>query len=156
MDEIHCGLEWREDETRASPGRLVGTIMTYETRALDRPEVFVKDALTWPENGITLNLQHNRMALVGRAHPFTEGNEVKIDAQLPNTSAARDAVELVKTGVVTGLSIEFNSQSEGRRGPLREIRRALVASAALVDNSSHTTAVEVREGLPLPLRRWWN
>ena len=55
MDEIRCALEYRQDETNAGPGRLVGTILEYETRALDRPEIFSQDALTWPDAGITLS-----------------------------------------------------------------------------------------------------
>ena len=35
-DEIRCAIECREDETRRGPGRLVGRILTYGERALDR------------------------------------------------------------------------------------------------------------------------
>ena len=30
MDELRCALEWREDDSRSSPGRLVGTLIEYE------------------------------------------------------------------------------------------------------------------------------
>ena len=39
-DEIRCAIECRADETRQSPGRLVGRILRYGERALDRPELF--------------------------------------------------------------------------------------------------------------------
>ena len=92
-----------------------------------------------------------------RAHPFTEGRAVKIDCQLPNTSMARDAVELVKSGTVQGLSIEFRASSEGRRNGCRDIKKAHVVAAALVDSASHQTSVEVREeGDRATRRRWWN
>ena len=47
-DEIRCKIEYREDESRQSPGRLYGVLMPYETRAVDRPEVF-KAAPCWRE-----------------------------------------------------------------------------------------------------------
>ena len=57
MDELRCALEWREDASRASPGRLVGTLLEYETRAVDREEVFKAGALEWPPDGVILNSQ---------------------------------------------------------------------------------------------------
>ena len=39
MDEIRCKIEVREDESRLSPGRIVGTLITYGERASDRPEL---------------------------------------------------------------------------------------------------------------------
>ena len=132
------------DGGRGGPGKLEGTLLIYEQRALDRPEVFVKDSLHWPSAGISINLQHDRRQLVARTIPFVVEDEVRISADLPNTSAARDAAELVKTGTATGLSIEFRSEAEGRRGGMREIRRALLGAAALVDSPSHETTVEIR------------
>ena len=145
MDQLLIPVEYREDESRASPGRLVGQLVIYEKRAKDRPEVFTRGALAWPTTGITLNLQHDRKSLLARTVPFVEGDEVRIDAKMPNTSLGRDAIELVRTGTATGLSIEFQSRSEGRRGGLREIRSAFIARAALVDDPSHDTTVEVRQ-----------
>lgn len=132
------------DGGRGGPGKLEGTLMVYEQRASDRPEVFAKDSLHWPDS-ITINLNHDRRQLVARTTPFVVGNEVRISAELPNTSAGRDAAELVRTGTATGLSIEFRSESEGTRGGVREIRRALLGAAALVDSPSHKTTVEIRE-----------
>ena len=42
--------------------------------------------------------------------PFVDGDEVRIDAKMPNTGLGRDAIELVRTGTATGLSIEFQSR----------------------------------------------
>ena len=39
------------DPERMGPGRLVGTLMPYETRAVDRAEMFKAGALHWPEDG---------------------------------------------------------------------------------------------------------
>ena len=49
--EIRCAIEWRADESRQSPGRIVGTLMTYGERAKDRAEMFADGALHWAESG---------------------------------------------------------------------------------------------------------
>ena len=51
-DELRCSIELREDSSRTSPGRLVGTLLKYGERAADRPEVFEAGALSWPDNGV--------------------------------------------------------------------------------------------------------
>ena len=145
MDELVFEIRQEADPSRESPGRLVGTLLTYEERANDRPEVFARGALTWPEAGILINEQHNRQSPILRVVPFLDGDQVKIDAALPNTTRGRDAAENLRTGVYTGLSVEFASRAEGRRGPLREIRAALLGGAALVDTAAYKgSTVEVR------------
>ena len=72
---------------------------------------------------------------------------VKIDAQMPNTALGRDALTNIREGVFSGMSIEFRSKSEGRRGNLREIRSAFLGAAGLVDSGwriSRRSKVEVR------------
>ena len=88
--EIRCALEIREDQSRLSPGRIVGTLLTYGERASDRPEVFEAGALSWPENGIVLNRQHQRGSPIMRVVPIVRGSEVVLDAALPDTQAGRD------------------------------------------------------------------
>ena len=145
MDKLVFEIRQAEDPSRESPGRLVGTLLTYEERAMDRPEVFVMGALTWPEDGIVINEQHNRLSPVLRAIPFVEDGAVKIDAPIPNTVRGRDTVVNIREKIWTGLSVEFHSRSEGRRGNLREIRSAFLGAAALVDRSSYMgSKVEVR------------
>ena len=145
MDELTFEIRQMEDPSRESPGRIVGVLMRYEVPAKDRPEIFTRGALTWPEGGIVVNAQHDRKSPILRAIPFVDGDEVRIDSPVPNTAAGRDAVENIRQGVFTGLSVEFSSKSEGRRGPLREIRSAFLGGAALVDSSAYRgSTVEVR------------
>ena len=144
MDEIRCSIEYREDETRQSPGRIVGSLITYGTRALDRPEVFAPGALHWPDGGIVLNEQHNRAAPIMRFVPELAGDELRINAVLPDTTRGRDAAIMIRNGTFTGLSIEFRAESEGRASGVRQIRKAHLAGAALVDSPSHASTVEVR------------
>ena len=146
MDKLLFEIRQTEDPTRESPGRLTGTLLRYEERARDRNEVFTRGALTWPAEGILINEQHNRQAPILRAVPFMDGDEVKIDAPVPNTTRGRDAVTNIREGVWTGLSVEFHSRAEGRRGNLREIRQAYLGAAALVDTGAYAgSRVEVRE-----------
>ena len=151
METLLIPVEIRQDETRDGPGRLTGTLLIYETRAGDRPELFGTGALRWPADGFNINAQHNRQAAIVRVIPFLDGGAVKIDAALPNTTAGRDAATNIREGVYTGLSIEFQAEVEKRQAGLRRIERAFVAGAALVDKPSYgDSLVEVRETLTLP------
>ena len=145
MDKLVFEIRQLEDPSRESPGRLVGTLLTYEERARDRNEVFKRGGLSWDELGILINWQHNRQMPILRAVPFVDGNAVKIDAPIPNTTLGRDAVVNIRSGVFNGLSVEFYARAEGRRGNLREIRSAILGAAALVDTGSYAgSKVEVR------------
>ena len=156
MDEILIPIECRaaEDDTGPSPGRIVGTLVTYGERARDRPEMFLDGALRWPEGGIVINEQHNRQASVLRAMPYLDGKALKIDARVPDTARGRDALTNIREGVYTGLSIEFGAEQEAYRGALRIIKRGIFGAAALVDRSSYGgSVVEVRERLAIPANR---
>ena len=144
MSELRCAIELRADDTRQSPGRIVGTLIEYEKRASDRAEVFADGALSWDENGVILNEQHNRQAPIMRVVPTVEGREVRIDAPLPDTQRGRDAAVLVRNGTMTGLSVEFRALDEGKRAGLREVRSARLLGAALVDDPSYAGRLEVR------------
>ena len=145
MDKLVFEIRQAEDPSRESPGRLTGTLLVYEERAHDRHEVFKRGALSWPAEGILINEMHNRQAPILRAIPYLDGDSVKIDAPVPNTARGRDCITNIRAGVWGGLSIEFHSRSEGRRGNLREIRSAYLGAAALVDSGAYTgSKVEVR------------
>ena len=145
MDELRCALEWRADDSRASPGRLVGTLIEYESRATDRAEVFKAGALTWPADGVILNLSHDRRQPLVRFVPTVSENRVMVDLALPDTSRGRDAAVMVRNGTLRGLSVEFRALAEGRRGELREVQRATLHAAALVDDAAYGNGVEVRD-----------
>ena len=145
MDKLIFEIRQLEDPSRDSPGRLSGTLLVYEERARDRNEIFKRGALTWDERGILINWQHDRSKPLLRAIPYNDGDSVKIDAPIPNTALGRDSVVNIREGVFTGLSVEFHSRSEGRRGNLREIRSAYLGAAALCDAGAYAGAkVEVR------------
>ena len=146
METLDFEVRFEADISNQSPGRLVGVLLTYEQRAADRAELFTSGSLHWPENGIIINQQHDRARPIVRAVPFEQDGAVLVDVALPNTTAGRDAATNVREGIFTGLSVEFRSEIEGKRGPLREIRRALLGAAGLVDTASYKgSTVEVRE-----------
>ena len=150
MDEIRCSIEIRADENRLSPGRLYGVLMKYNTKAQDRPEVFEPGSLKWPDSGVVLNRQHSRAAPIMRVLPITEGNVVRIDAPLPDTSAGRDAAREIRGApgsppLFRGLSVEFKDVRQTFVGGVRRITSAVLSGAAIVDSPSYAgSSVEVR------------
>ena len=148
MSEIRCSIECREDATRHGPGRLVGRILTYGERALDRPEVFEAGALTWPSDGVVLNRQHARGAPIMRIVPKQVGNELTIDQPLPDTTAGRDAATEIRDGLLRGLSVSFQSARQSFAGGVRRIQSATMTAIGLVDDPSYDAPVEVPAARP--------
>ncbi len=140
-----CEVRIEQDAERRGPGVLSGVLLTYGEVASDRQERFSEGALHWPDGGVVLNEQHNRQSPITRFTPVVEGREVRLSVVLPDTQRGRDAAVLVKNGTLTGLSIEFQSEQESDVSGVREIRRARLAGAGLVDDPSYTgSAVSVR------------
>lgn len=145
MNEIRCEVELREDETRQSPGRLVGTILTYGERARDRAEVFEDGALSWPDNGIVLNRQHQRGAPIMRINPEVRDGAVVVDTPLPDTTAGRDTAREIREGLFRGLSVEFRAVRQVYLDGVRRIQEAVLGAVGLVDSGSYAgSTVEVR------------
>lgn len=148
LQNVLVEVRFTEDATRESPGRLTGTLITFDEIAHDRKEKFLRDSLRWSGSGIVINSQHDRQHPIVRAFPFLDGDELKIDAQLPNSTAGRDCAVNVREKVLTGLSIEFAKAGvvASYVGGIREIRSAVLVAAGLVDTSSYTgSKVEIRE-----------
>ena len=143
MNEIRCKIEVRETEGQPGPGRVYGELMHYGKRATDRPEIFEPGSLAWA-GGIVLNRQHERSSPILRFEPRQDGDKILIDAPLPDTQAGRDAALEIRAGLFRGISIEFEALKESTVGGIRRIRQAALAAAALVDDPSYPTTVEVR------------
>ena len=142
MDEIRCSIKI---EDRAEGVRLIGVLMPYNTEARDRREVFETGSLTWPEDGVILHRQHERAQPIMRVLPIVEGNEVRIDQSLPDTSAGRDAAAEIRSGLFKGLSVEFTSTRESFVAGVRRIAKATLRGAGLVDSGAYESAtVEAR------------
>ena len=149
MDNLLVEVRFSADPTRESPGRSTGTLLTYSERAADRPELFLPGALKWPADGVNINVQHQRGSPIVRVHPFAEDGAVKIDAMLPNTTAGRGVRQHgVKSGVLTGLSVEIDRPSVDARyvNGTREVRSAHLSGIGLVDLGSYRgSVVSVRQ-----------
>ena len=146
MDLLTCEVRFTEDESRQSPGRMTGTLLTYEVRAKDRPELFKRSALTWGDKGIVINEMHDRQRPILRALPFLDGDSLKIDQKIPDTQRGRDAATNIREGVFTGLSVEFHALQEVRRAGVREISKGYLSAGGLVDVPSYSDSlVDVRE-----------
>ena len=144
-DRIDVEIRFKEDESRQSPGILTGTLMTYETRASDRPEIFEQDALEWADDGIVVFEMHNPHAPIVRVIPFLEGRALKINAPFPNTTRGRDAATNLREGVLKGLSVEFKAVRQSYRSGVRSISKAMLKGAALVIEPAYTDSLaEVR------------
>ena len=99
---------------------------------------------------VILNLMHQRQRPLARTGggglTITDDNkEVRIRADLPRTKDADDALELVRTKVLRGLSSEFAPTNERNQGNLRIIYKARLGGMGLVDIPAYSQSkVEAR------------
>ena len=98
---------------------------------------------------VTLDLQHDRRRLLSRTGSGlafeNSGSELRMTATLPETRDADDALELVRSGVLRGLSVEFHTRSERRDHGVRVIQRAHLVSIGVVDSPAYKgSLVEAR------------
>ena len=144
---LTCELRYEADPNRDSPGRLTGTLLRYLEPAHDRPEVFERGALYWDDD-LILNIQHDRAQPIMRFTPYLEGDDVKVDAMLPDRTIGRDVASAVKDGTLRGLSVEIDRasvQSQMVNG-VRRISRARLVAAGVVDSGSYkNSTVSVRQ-----------
>ena len=148
LENLLVECRYVADDTRESPGRIVGTLLTYGELSRDRPERFLRDSLQWATTGIVLNEQHVRSQSIMRVHPRLIENELLIDEPLPNTQRGRDAATNIRDGLFTGLSVEFSRRGvvASYVGGVREIRSAQLVGVGLVDLASYPgSVVEIRE-----------
>ena len=154
-DRFTIPIECRSDESRESPGRIVGTILEVGRIAADRREVFTAGAPIFPSTGISLLRGHRGEAIL-TFDPIVDGSTIKIDAPLPDTALGRQVAAEVRSGARAALSVEFVSLDEARVQGVRELRSALIQGAALVPLGSYNQArAEVRERAGRRYRRSW-
>ena len=142
-------------EARAEGLKLSGTVMPYnaEAKLPFGREKFMPGAFG-PEVAqadVTLNRQHVRAMPLARTQGgglvlIDDPETLRMTADLPDTAEARDAVELVRSKVLRGLSVEFAAVRERMEGDLRIIERANLVGLALVDSGQYDDAtVQARE-----------
>ena len=125
--EIRCAIELREDESRRSPGRIVGKLLEYGEKIIhdQGPEVFESRSLQWGAAGVVLYDTHDETPRVpvSIVHPKQGDTAARIDARLPDSAAGRKLANSVRSGDIKGLSIEFKPAAETRSGGLRRSAR---------------------------------
>ena len=68
-------------------------------------------------------------------------DRLTVRADLPKTTDADDALELVRTGVLRGWSIEFDPRAEQEQARMRRIVTAILGGLALVDRPAYGLSV---------------
>ncbi len=145
-------LEKRSVEIGNVSGRtLVGVALDYGSVATIGPgmvEKFLPGAFR-PISDVILNSAHDRrtpLARTGAGLTIEDTQtELRISAELPKTQAADDVLELVRAGVLRGLSIEFTAVEERLDAGVRVIERAHLSAIAVVDSPAYSSStVEAR------------
>ena len=135
--------------------RLRGVVMKYNTAAdvggglleLFRPGAFGDVGA----QDLLLNWQHQRerpLARTGGGGLTLTDSDVALEmaAVLPDTREANDAVEMVKAGIMRGLSVEFHATRETMQGNMRVVEAARLVGVGLVDVPAFPgSTVEARE-----------
>ena len=155
--ELFAKIEFAEDGDRIGAGRIKGSLIRFEEVASDRPIMIAKGALSWnlENGGVVLNLQHDRTKHLARFTPTATADGLAVDVMLPDTAASRDAVTLIKSNVLQGISAEIIPESEDSVNGIRRVTKGRLVGAALVDGpsfKSSTVSVHARQG---QRRRLW-
>ena len=109
----------------------------------------------------TLDLMHDRRRLLARVGAgltlYDDGRELRLEAVLPETRDADDALTLVRSGLLRGYSIEFDAGADQWAGELRTVTAAALPSIGVVDRPAYLSAegIEIRRvhGADPPRRR---
>ena len=149
--------ERRFCEFRAAGRRLTGTAVGYDSEARmpwGRERFSV--AAFVPLGDTILNAMHDRrtpLARTGGGGLTLHDDDVSLrfEATLPATRAADDVLELVRTGVLRGASIEFEAQRERMEGDLRIVERARLSAIGIVDTPAFSDSeIEARMAAMAP------
>ena len=145
--------ELRFSELRAAAeGRtLSGAVVVYGEVSTGLPwrETILPGAFA-PIGDVRLNLQHQRSVLLARTGGgglvLEDGPAaLRMRAELPETTAATDALVLVRAGVLRGLSVEMHPRQERQVGGIRSISKAQLTGLAVCDSGAWDGArVEAR------------
>ncbi len=136
--------ELRFDEHRG----LRGIAMPYGTVAAlpwgqERFEPFAFGDLA--DADLILNVFHDRGRPVARTRggglTFADTSDaLRVEALLPETRAADEALSEVRAGLLRGFSVEFRALEERQQGHLRIVQRAILTDLGLVDRPAYEGA----------------
>lgn len=94
------------------------------------------------KSDLILNRQHDRskpLARTGGGGLQLEDSpvELRLSAELPDTVTGREAITLVRSGVLRGFSVEFRAKREYMRDRILHIADAELVGVALVDKPAY-------------------
>ena len=136
-------------EIRVEGRRLTGVVMKYGEVSPSHRERFEPGSLRLAES-VLLDLSHDRERAVawhpgGGLELVDRGEALEMSAEVPPIPAGDRALEEIRTGKVTGLSVEFQAVKESRVGGVRVIEEALLTGVAIVARPSYEGArIEAR------------
>ncbi len=148
------GIERRAFEFRASDdgGAVEGIVIPYgqPAKVADFTERFLPGSISFGD--VIANRQHDRhkpLARTGAGLTLTDSaSELRARIELPDTVDGRDVRELVRLGVLRGLSAEFRTVRDQWQGSERTIHEAQLVGLAVVDQPAYLGAgIEAREAV---------
>ena len=94
------------------------------------------------DSDIILNRQHDRTMPLARTgggglQVIDSPTELRLEAELPDTPTGREAMTLVRSGVLRGFSIEFRAIREYVRDKIVHVAQAALVGIALVDKPAY-------------------
>ena len=142
-------IETRFSEIRAEDGnRLTGTVLRWNDIGIiaGQAERFSHGAFgDVAALDVILNVQHERTRPIARSGgglSLQDGPEsLRMAAELPQTRDAADTLELVRSGVLRGLSVEFRAIRESFVDGVRVIHEALLTGLGVVDRPAYPASV---------------
>ena len=136
-------------ELRIEGRKLAGVVLRYGDISPTHRERFAPGSLRMAES-VHLDLHHDPMRAVawapdGGLELRFEDDGVHLDATLPPLPAADLALDEVRSGRSTGLSLEFRCLKESREAGIRVIGEALIVGVGIVRAPSYAASrVEAR------------
>ena len=140
-------------EFRAAGRSLSGPVVNYGERATDRSEMFAAGAFTSRENPLEMDLQHDPALIAASTADgnltVTDGpRALEVRATLKDASQGEPGsgpLEMVRRGVLRGLSAAFHAIEEHRADDTRVITKAHLVRIGLVDQAAYAgSQVELR------------
>ena len=138
-----------EDEVRAENRRLSGIALRYGDTAQSHRERFLPGSLHL-DDPVILDWEHDQLRALAWAPngglELVDGPDaMRMTAELPPLPAADRALEEVRAGTVTGLSIRFRPVRERMENGIRIIEEAVLRGIAITRAPSYTDSrVEAR------------
>ena len=145
------GLERRaaRGEIRVEGRTVSGVVMKYGEISPSHREKFAPGALRMAAV-VHLDIGHDRERVIafmpnGGLELAGGDDALELSAELPPIPAADRALEEIRAGKTTGLSVEFKAVKESRDGDVRVIEDAILSGVGLVGDPSYGGArVEAR------------